>query len=439
MATGLIALSCGIAWLVAQPMILATYHYTPQAVAATHLFVLGWIATVIMGAMYQLAPVALETRLYSERLARWQFVFHVVGFAGMVWMFRVWNMPQVGHFACLLGVGFALFAYNIARTLWLAPKKTVAAWSMAAALFWICFTGVAGLSIAAGKCVYDDVDKFPVTSAVGALLHGLRAVGHFVARFAPMGAMHAHAHLGLVGFILMLMVGISYKLIPMFTLSEIQNARRAAWSIALLNIGLAGAFLSILLQNRWKPIFAVVIVSALILYGCELAAILRARKRRALDWGVRYFLAAILWLVAVSIIGLVLSWPGLRWTDFTGQLENVYGFIAVMGVVSFAIIGMLYKIAPFLVWFGVYSPHIGRARVPALADLYSPRLQAIGFWSFQAGIVAASAAILCQNEIGVRTGCGALAVSIGTLAANLGKMTCHYFRPRILPLQKSTL
>ena len=53
-----------------------------------------------------------------------------------------------------------------------------------------------------------------------------------------------------------------------------------------------------------------------------------------------------------------------------------------MGVVALAIIGMLYKIIPFLVWFGVYSKHIGRAQVPALADMYSPRLQMIGYWSF---------------------------------------------------------
>ena len=44
----------------------------------------------------------------------------------------------------------------------------------------------------------------------------------------------------------MLIVGVSYKLIPMFTLSELQCRRRAACSIVLLNIGLAGSFVTIL-------------------------------------------------------------------------------------------------------------------------------------------------------------------------------------------------
>src|SRR5665213_2269747 len=125
--TGLLALCTGIVWLVLRPDILATYHYNQYVIAATHLFVLGWICTVVMGAIYQLVPVALETKLYSERLARWQFGFHLVGFVGMVWMFRVWNMKQVGHFGCVLAVGVGLFVYNMARTLWRVPKWNITA------------------------------------------------------------------------------------------------------------------------------------------------------------------------------------------------------------------------------------------------------------------------------------------------------------------------
>ena len=135
--TGLLALCTGVVWLVLQPDILATYHYNQYVIAATHLFVLGWICSVVMGAMYQLVPVALETKLYSEKLARWQFAFHAVGFIGMVWMFRVWNMKQVGHFGCVLAVGVGLFVYNMARTLWRVPKWNVTATAVSAALAWI--------------------------------------------------------------------------------------------------------------------------------------------------------------------------------------------------------------------------------------------------------------------------------------------------------------
>ncbi len=68
--TGLVALFVGIGWLAVQPTLLTTYHYNQNIIARIHLMVLGCISSIVMGAMYQLVPVALETTLYSERLAK---------------------------------------------------------------------------------------------------------------------------------------------------------------------------------------------------------------------------------------------------------------------------------------------------------------------------------------------------------------------------------
>jgi hypothetical protein len=432
--TGLLALLTGVSWLVARPAILAQYHYNQYVIATTHLFVLGWICSVVMGAMYQLVPVALETKLYSEKLARWQFVFHVVGFIGMVWMFRVWNMKQVGHFGCVFATGVGLFVYNIARTLRRVPKWNVTATAITAALCWISLTVTAGIFIAIGKCSYESTEGLATEEGVRSLVGGLRSLAGIMSHFDALSAMHAHAHLGGVGFFTMLIVGVSYKLIPMFTLSEVQSRRRAALSVGLLNMGLAGSFVTILLRSPWKLAFALIVVAALAIYSRELTAILRARKRRTLDWGIKYFLTAVTLLLPTSALAVVLSWPGLPLNPFTGQLENVYGFLGLIGVVSFAIIGMLYKIIPFLVWFGRYSQHVGRVQVPALADMYSQRLQLIGYWSFLAGLVVICASILFASETGVRLGSSLLALSVATLTVNVGNMLAHFFKPSLKPM-----
>lgn len=434
MLMGLIALGIGLGWFIANPTLLSTYHYHPSAIAATHLFVLGWICSIVMGAMYQLVPVALETKLFSERLAKVQFFCHAIGFAGMVWMFRSWNMKAVGHFGLVLALGVTLFVYNIVRTLARAPKWTVVASAISAALGWFSLAVTAGLSIAAGKCL----SNFAESGASSWLGRVVEAIGTFVLRFEPISAMHAHAHLGAIGFFTMLIVGVSYKLIPMFTLSEIQNHRRAALSVALLNIGLAGAFTTILLHGAWKLAFAAVIIIALALYGIELTAILRARKRRVLDWGIGTFLTALGLLLPLTLLAAILSWPGLPLNAFTGQLENLYGFLALIGFISFALIGMLYKIIPFLVWFGVYSKKVGFAKVPTLADLYCEWLQAIGYFSFLAGIVVVGAGILMANGNTVRIGAILLAVAVGTLWLNVARMLTHFIRPKIAPLAHAT-
>jgi hypothetical protein len=172
-------------------------------------------------------------------------------------------------------------------------------------------------------------------------------------------------------------------------------------------------------------------IAALAIYAWELGAILRARKRRTLDWGIRYFLTAITVLWFIAPLAVVLSWPGLPLNTFTGQLENLYGFLGFIGAVSFAIIGMLYKIIPFLVWFAKYSGQVGLAPVPSLADLYSTRLQAFGYWSYLAGLAITSGAILASSEAAVRVGCALLALSVSTLVVNAGKMLSHFFKSQL--------
>jgi hypothetical protein len=432
--TGLLALFVGMGWLVAQPQLLTSYHYNQNIIALTHLFVLGWLGSTVMGAMYQLVPVALETRLYSERLAKWQFLFHAVGFVGMVWMFHKWDMKQVGHFGSVMAVGVGLFVFNIARTLLRVPKWGVVATAIASSLIWFSVTILAGLFIAAAKCSYDSTEGLATADGVRTVVSGLRAVGAFMAHFDALNAMHAHAHLGEVGFFTMLIVGVSYKLVPMFTLSEIQNQRRAMLSVVLLNAGLLGSVVSILLRSQLKFVFALVIVAALAFYAIELAAIVRARKRSALDWGVRSFLTAVAMLLPLSLLGTILAWPSLPLSEFNGQLENLYGFLGLIGFVTFAVLGMLIKIIPFLVWFHVYSPHVGRAQVPVLASMYSERLQIASYWTWLVGMAAMVAGIVLQNAITVRSGAMLLALSVALFAVNAGKILAHIFRPTLKPL-----
>ena len=152
---------------------------------------------------------------------------------------------------------------------------------------WLSLAVCAGLTIAVGKCSYESAAA--PGNPLGALLHGLKAVATFTARFDQISAMHAHAHLGVLGVFVMLIVGISYKLVPMFTLSDIQSRRRAFASVALLNAGLLGSFVTILLRHPLKFAFALVVVAGLACYGFEMLAILRARKRRAAGLGPEVF------------------------------------------------------------------------------------------------------------------------------------------------------
>lgn len=408
--TGIASLVTAMIWIAIRPDLLATYHYNQYIIAVTHLFVLGWLCSVIMGAMYQLVPVALETKLHSEKLARWHFVLHTVGFAGMVAMFWVWNMKQVGHFGSVFGFGVILFAYNLTRTLARIPRWNVVAFGIASALFWLVMTMLAGLFLASAKC-------WPKINPLD-----------------PIASMHAHAHLGVLGFFVMMLVAVSYKLIPMFTLSEVQSSRRALTSIVLLNVGLLGLAITILFGSVWKLAFALVTVAGLVCFSIEVLAILRARKRAVLDWGLKQFLVALALLAPLSALAIVLCWPGLPLTALTAQLETVYGVLALLGVLSFAIVGMLHKIIPFLVWYSSYSKQIGRAKVPSLSELYSERLQVISFVLLMLGLAGVTLSAALSHERAVQASCVVMLLGLGAFALNVAKILSHLFRPRLAPL-----
>lgn len=431
--TGILCLLAGVAGIIVRPDLLATYHYNQYAVAVTHLFVLGFMASIVMGAMYQLVPVALETRLQSERLGRWHFLCHLVGFVGMVAMFWLWNLKQVGHFGSVFALGVGLFVYNLARTLGRVPRWNVVASGIASALFWLVAGVLAGLVIAAAKCAYDS-PTVPGGPIVAWLVARLEAVAGYLGRFDALALMHAHAHLGVVGFFLMMVVAVSYKLLPMFALSEPQNTRRALWSVGLLNAGLAALFFTLTLRSAWKLAGAALVAAGLVAYGLEIRAIVRARKRRALDWGLKYFLTALTLLAPVAALGILLAWPGLPATALTTQLESVYGFLGLMGVIGFSIVGMLHKIIPFLVWYRAYSPHLGRWKVPSFGDLYRERLQVAGYWFYLAGLVVTSVGTALGEAAGVRAGCSLLAASLVAFAVNVGYMLSHLVHPRLEPL-----
>ena len=75
----------------------------------------------------------------------------------------------------------------------------------------------------------------------------------------------------------------------------------------------SGAAGTTCLAGARGPTSSSVVAAGLAIYGCELVAILQARKRRNLDWGIKYFLTALALLLPVTILGVMLAWPPPVW------------------------------------------------------------------------------------------------------------------------------
>jgi hypothetical protein len=83
------------------------------AAAGVPLVVLGWVTMTIMGALYQLFPVALQASLAAPAVGRWNFILYAAGVAGFVPSFYFDWTPGVAIFGSLAVAGIVIFAITL--------------------------------------------------------------------------------------------------------------------------------------------------------------------------------------------------------------------------------------------------------------------------------------------------------------------------------------
>ncbi|HVL24839.1 MAG TPA: hypothetical protein VM450_12195 [Thermomicrobiales bacterium] len=337
--------------------------------AFVHLLTLGYIGAMIIGASYQLVPVALQSPLGSVRLGRASFWFYAGGLglflAGLT---RTW-LPGLSIGGTLLGVAFALYFGVIAATWRRAPHRDVVAWHILLGLI----GAGAGMSL-------------------GVLLAINKSTGMLGDRL--LGLLGAHITVMLAGWVGLTLTGVAYRLIGMFTLSEKFFIAWLAW----LELALVGGGTLLLALRFAVPLPAIAgqlgAVAVLAGFGCfaaQMARLYRRRMRRSFDIHIPFaMLAGALAVVAATLLTIGL----LRHSLPTDPLWIAVGWLAILGVAGSAIQGFFYKIATFLVWLKQYAPVAGTRPVPKLEELYNRRLAMAGWALWTTAIVAGAVLIL---------------------------------------------
>ncbi len=400
-------LAGGTALLVAKPALLTHPHSSPAVVALVHAWVLGFFVTVACGAVYQLAPVALGTTLRNERHAWWHFGLHAAGVPGMVLSFWIGDLALLGHFGFLVTLGIVLFCFNTWLTVKQSGRGGAVPWSLNLAAGWLLLTVLAGVTLAANRFWYF----IPLD---------------------PLALLRAHAHLGLGGFFLTLLQGVTFQLVPMFTLGEVRDWRLVNTGLWLSQLGLAG-----LIPALWWSASGPATGCALMIVaggGCSGVALFRAlgtRKKRALDPGTVSFLIGCGGIGVAMIAGVVLLWPGTPWGSAPGGFNGmVYGLLVILGGLLPCIAGMMCKVVPFLTWMRAYGPQVGRGPTPPATALTRPRLERWAFRLQLAALAPLVAGAWILSEPLLRAGASVLAIGVGLLLADLLGVLKHLWWPQ---------
>lgn len=363
----LVAGAAGLVWIA--PELAIGAYPSPRVAGVTHLFTLGWLTTTIFGALYQLLPVALGAPLRSARVGHASFWTFAPG-AGLFAAGVASNVAALHHAGiALVAIGIVLAIGNFASSLSAAPARDESWWAVAIALAFLASTLVLGV----------------------VLLHNLHTGFLAEARLRVLGT---HLHVALVGWALMMIVGVSHRLLPMFLLSHGADTRWTARSLALLGGGVVLLAAGLQLQAPALTWGAIALLEAGV--GCfvwQALSFHRVRVRRAIDVGMRYAAAALAFLVTSAVLGGIVRFRGVSHP----RLATAYIVVGLLGGIILYVVGFFYKIVPLLAWTVRYGARGGGERSPTIAQTFSPRvahaqlaLMALGVTLLAAGTGAGS-------------------------------------------------
>ena len=356
-----------------------TQHYFhPQVLAITHIMALGWGTMIILGASHQLVPVLIEGKLYSNGMAYASFVLAAVGIPLLVYGFYFFNLGWPAQWGGIL-INAAIISYvvNLAISMIKSKHENVHAVFVFTAALWLLLTTVIGLLL-----LYN-----------------------FTATIFPKDSLHylpLHAHFGIIGWLLLLVMGVGSRLIPMFLISKYSNTK-LLWTIyGLINGGLILLLLLFVFSNDTAFYFipAIAVFLAIALFGYYCYSSYGQRIRKKVDEQMKVSLLSVsMMLLPLIFLFIIIGW--LMAGKSNPQLVLTYGFIVFYGWITAIIFGMTFKTLPFIVWNRAYHLKAGVGKTPNPNNLFSSRVfnamavaYLAGFVLFIAGVLLSSTLVL---------------------------------------------
>lgn len=311
--------------------------------AITHLLTTGFMLQVICGALLQFIPVVIGSKVpYSPWLSI--FIQPLLALSALVLTggFAAGSPRLLVIAASGFVLGIGIFAGVVILALWPRCQARLIQWVVRCSLISLVVTIMFGTMLAAS------------------LFRGTHAA------LNPL--ISIHLIWGLAGWALLLLVGVSWYVIPMFQLTPAYPVwfKQGFLGISLVALGCV-SFGWAAHATAWTAggESALLIIAAL---HALLTLWLQARRRRKInDSTLLFFRFAMVCLLTFALAGiLAMRFPALMdRPDFAIGM----GMLALVGVFTSVIIGMLYKILPFLGWLHLRLLNAPISEVPNMKGM----------------------------------------------------------------------
>lgn len=334
-------------------------------VAWVHIYMLGFVMMAIFSAMAQLGPVVVETKHHNVNVFKYIWIFLTLGLILMIAGFYI-NVKFLTYGGFLVLVAMSIYAIEFFMTLKKARRKTSITNAMKMSNLFLLLGIISGLIMAFGFNGYIDIN--------------------------PHSILKTHTFGLIVGFVILLIMGISIILVPMFGFSKRISDNEFSNSFYTLSLGVTFMLLSpFFLSFYMEKLAYALTIMAILLYFYQLFKMTKSRKKVVHDiWAKSIYVGFSSFIISFILLVSYL----LNENDLILKLGM---WIMLVGFFGFIIIGNFYKIIPFLVWFQIYAPLIEEQDVPMLHELLSEKISKLQ-WNYSFfGLIISSAGILFEK------------------------------------------
>lgn len=399
-------------------------RWSMDVLALMHLFSVGFMLQIMCGALMQFVPVAAGGNVWRPRLAaHWVHPFLTLGAMALVMGFINQNPIFFRYATGLFFAGLGLFLVVLGAALLRTPARGATIAALRLAGVGLAITLILGLMLA---------------TMLGGQTGLFEGAGWNLAEIV-----NVHAAWGLAGWGLMLVMGVSYFVVPMFQLTPYYSEKMSRafplllffwlliWSIHLLFNPLA---MEAQAGQGWLLWVAYVIAASYALITLRLQ---HRRRRKVTDVTFLFWQVAMAILLGMPLIVLLVQClPGLP--DHP-RVTLGLGVLLVWGFFISVICGMLYKIIPFLVWLHLQNMGILKLKIvpPNMKQMIPERLMQAQFITHFVTLVLLLAATAWPSSMLVRLAGGSMVCSLLLLEWNLVGAVRLYidYRHRILAQQ----
>jgi hypothetical protein len=400
----LFALLAGLLIVLEGPQVFAS-RWTPSLLATTHLLTLGFAAMTMIGSLIQILPVVAGIGIPRARAtAGGVHLLLTTGTLALVGGFR-YSEPWLFRAALLL----LLSAFS---------------WLLIAAFIGLRRSGGRGTMLRAMRLALASLFATIVLGAVLASAFAWTISSPLSLPISLTDLTDLHASWGLLGWICLLVIGVSFQVVPMFQVTalypETITRRLPAVIFILLIVSSLG-----MLQLPWlKSMASSLIAIGLAVFAVATLLLLWSSKRPQGDTTSLFWRTsmgsllgcAALWLIH-AVVPSVLS---------EAAYPVLLGVLFILGYAWSVINGMLYKIVPFLVWYHLQNELKGGcSKAPNVKKILPDNLTQRQFWLHLFTVSAAVGAVLWPAGLTYVAGIG-FAVSSGWLWWNLVTATRVY-------------